>query len=480
MAATTPRGKSTADRAEAIDRSRLLADEILVPRTTRAYAIPYYTRDAGETEYLISNPYSTPLHATLAIFGRDCKVAKKLDLELGPHCTQSVLLRAIVPNNAGHSILQSSAEPIIHLLYYRENMTLVGCAQAGRDNLFSWLPAERSRTYGLGYRASAQGGDRLSGAVFVSNPNNVVLTGEIVFYDQRCELATRKRFRVLPGCTMEFPFPANRFGHALVTVSKQAVINVLHSSASARGIAGAELIGEADRVTVPTTPPPTPRSKILFDDTHACRPGFVGDWTQYEAALVAAGYTVTHYTLPTVTLVELKKHDVFVVAAARAVYTAAEKQAISDFVNQGGGLLIVQDFGNAPWSVPTRDILNLFGTTDDNNFMQDPTNCFTPGQTDDVVFDYQRNFHPHPIVNGWKSFHVDAATSLSGGAGWATVVETDDDSTPVRRPAVVARAVGSGRIVAFGDSNTWANHLIGNLENRVFGVRCAEWLLFRI
>jgi hypothetical protein len=151
-----------------------------------------------------------------------------------------------------------------------------------------------------------------------------------------------------------------------------------------------------------------------------------------------------------------------------------------DFVNAGGGLMVVQDFGNAPWSVPTREILSLFGTSDDNNFAQDPTNCFTPGQFDDVVFDQARNFHPHPIVTGVTSFHVDAAASLSPDPGWTTVAETDDDSSPARRPMLVARSLGSGRVVAFGDSNTWADHLIGNLDNGKLGVRCVEWLLFRI
>jgi hypothetical protein len=45
---------------------------------------------------------------------------------------------------------------------------------------------------------------------------------------------------------------------------------------------------------------------------------------------------------------------------------------------------------------------------------------------------------------------------------------------------VVVRGLGAGRVLAFGDSNTWANHLIAHLDNRKFGVRCAEWLLFQI
>lgn len=480
MAAVKAGKQKLTSRAKVIDRPRLLANGIEIPRTIRAYSIPYFTRYGSDTEYLISNPNAGSLTADLSVFGKNCKVVKRLKFKLGPNCTRTVRIRAIVPDHAGHSVLLASLEPVVHLLYYRRrDIAVVGGEQAGRDNLFNWLPREQSRTYGFGYRTIPLGHDTLGGAVFVSNPHAVALVGWIAFYDQKCALAVKKRVRINPGCTVEYAFPRGRFGYGRITVSKQAAINVLHFAASAQGVAAAELIGEADRLSTPTTPPSL-RSRILFDDTHQCRPGGIGDWTTYESALINAGYSVAHYTAPAVTLAELKKHDVFVVAVPRVSYSAAEKQAMSDFVNTGGGLLIVQDFGNAPWSPPTREILNLFGTNDDNNFMQDPTNHFLPGQTDDVVFDYKRNFLAHPIVNGWKSFHVDAASSLSGGAGWTTVVETDDDSIPARRPAVIARSYGPGRIVAFGDSNTWADHLINNLENKLFGVRCAEWLLFRI
>ena len=472
------RGKKTVTRRAASHGARRLASGIAVRRDLSAYALPYFTRSGGDTEYLISNPGSGSLGAVLGVFGKNCKLVKKLEFKLGPNCTRSVRLRAIVPDHAGHCVLQASAEPIIHLLYYRApDIALVAAAQVGRDNLLGWRRGEASRTYGFGYRALAPGHDTLGGAVFVSNPDSVTLSGQIAFFDQGCQEVARKRFRVAPGCTAEFGFPGGRFGYGTVEVSSPSAINVLHFAASSRGVASAELIGEADRVP---SVAPRPRSRILFDDTHACRPGATGDWTQYEAALVSAGYSVTHFTQPPVTLAALRRHDVFVVASPRSPYTAAEKQAIADFVSGGGGLMIVQDFGNAPWSAPTREMLNLFGASDDNNTMQDPTNCFSPGQFDDVVFDYQRNFKAHPIVNGLKYFHVDAAASLSGGTAWTTVVETDDDSTPARRPAVLASSFGAGRVVAFGDTNTWADHLIGHLENKRFGVRCAEWLLLRI
>jgi hypothetical protein len=452
-----------------------------LPRLTRAYALPYYTRDGVDTEYLISNPGLKPVKVVLQVFGSGCELKKERQMKIGPRCTQSVRLRGIEPDYAGFClVLANEGELVIHLLYARGgDSALVGGELAGRDNIRSWR-FETSRTYAFGYRTEPLGHDDTRGAIYVSNPNAAVLSGKLAFFGQDCRPVGKVvPVTVKPGCTQEYRFPKKEFGFGMIRVSAQPVLNVLHFAASVKGLTAAELVGESNRVTIPPEPP-KPRSKVLFDNTHQCRPGATGDWIQFEAALTGAGYTVAHNTTTPITLAVLQRHDVFVVATARGVYTTPEKKAIVDFVNAGGGLLIVQDFGNAPWSEPTREILNLFGANDDNNTMKDPTNCFSPGQTDDVVFDYERNFHPHPIVDGWKSFHVDAAASLSGDAGWSTVVETDDDSTPPRRPAVIARAFGSGRVAAFGDSNTWADHLIGNLDNKRFGVRCIEWLLIRI
>jgi len=474
----TRRNTSIATSKKA-DLQRKFAGKLTVIRPFLAYAIPYYTVGGADTEYLISNPNNKAAKVTFAVFGKNCKIVKKQQFSLKPNCTKTIRLRAIAPDRAGHAVLVSTLSLIGHILYLRQDdIAVVGGELAGRDNLFTWPSREKSRTYGFGYRAIALGHDSLGGSVFVSNPHAMVITGSLVFYDQMCSPTRPRRISVKPGCTAEYKFPKGSYGYGRIQVSEQAVINVLHFTASSKGIAAAELLGESDKLTVPATDP-KPGRKILFDDTHACRPGVTGDWTDYEKALINAGYSVAHHTISTVTLAALKKHDVFVIATARSSYTNTEKKAISDFVNQGGGLLIVQDFGNAPWSIPTREVLNYFGANDDNNFMHDPTNN-VGGQTDDVIFDYQRNFLGHPITNDWKSFHVDAAASLSGGEGWNTIVETDDDSDPARRPAVIVRTFGEGRIVAFGDSNTWANHLIGNLENERFGIRCAEWLLFRI
>jgi hypothetical protein len=459
------------------NKAHLLADRLEIPRLQSGYALPYYTRQGIDTEFLISNPNMGVVTGTLIVFGRECRVVEKLRFDLGPNCTQSFFIRPIVPDHAGHVILVASLPVIPHTLYHLEEQVVVGSALADRDNLFRWSPDEKARTYGFGYRALPLGAGTLDGSVFVSNPNSTTLTGLIAFFDQRCELAERKEIAIEPGCTEEYPFPQGRYGYGRIQVSNQAAINVLHFVRDGRSLAAAELLGEANRLEGPPEPP-KPGTKILFDDTHGCRPGLIGDWTDYEAALTGAGYTVAHYNAATVTLADLQNYDVFVISMARSYYSNAEKQAISDFANGGGGVMVVQDFGNAPWTLPTRDILNMFGANDDNNIVTDPTN--NDGNPGWVIFDYQRNFLPHPITNGWKSFRVDAVCSLSGGGGWTTIVETDDDSTPVRRPVVLGRGFGSGRVLAFGDSNTWANHLLGAYENQLFGIRCAEWLLFQI
>jgi hypothetical protein len=238
--ATAKRRKAEAGRA---------ASRILFSATQLVYALPYYTRNGGDTEYLISNPGAALVAPTLGVFGKDCRLVRKVEFKLGPNCTRSFRLRALVPDHVGLCVLQSPAELVVHLLYYRAgDLALVAAAQAGRDNVVAWREGERTRTYGFGYRALPLGHDSLGGAVFVSNPAGATLAGDVAFFDQDCKENSRKRFRIPPGCTAEFPFPVGRYGYGTVTVSGPAAINVLHYAASAKGLASAELIGEGDRL----------------------------------------------------------------------------------------------------------------------------------------------------------------------------------------------------------------------------------------
>src|SRR4029453_16161737 len=82
-----------------------LADGLLVTRTLRAYALPYYTRNGVDTEYLISNPNPSAVSVQVAVFGKECKLRKKLEFGLKPNCTRSIRLRAIEPEHASFCVV---------------------------------------------------------------------------------------------------------------------------------------------------------------------------------------------------------------------------------------------------------------------------------------------------------------------------------------------------------------------------------------
>jgi hypothetical protein len=449
----------------------------------RGYALPYYTRDGGDTEYLISNPGPGSVTGSLLVFGPECRpVGEPIRIRVDPNCTQSVRVRPIVPEHAGHAILDVDRPLVISILYLRrDDLALVGNALAGSDAIVGMLPGPAAKTYAFGYRTLPLGTDTLDGSLFVSNPSATYLGGALTLFDERCQSLGTKRISIPPGCTREFPFPPGHFGYGRVRVLAPAVLNLLHFSASAGGLTAAELLGDANQVQEPP-----PGAGILLDYTHGCRVAATGDMTMWESAVAAAGNTVDRLTTPPVTLAALQPYRAFVVVMPLVAYTPAETQAISDFVNVGGGLLIAQDYGidpafggPAPWSWPTRSVMGAFGLVDDNNLVTDAAHndAGFPGR---VVFEASRCFRPHPVVTGLTAVSVDATCTFSSAAGWTTIVETDADAVPPNQPVLVERSVSSGRVLVFGDSNTWTDSEIGKYDNQAFGVRCADRVLFKI
>ena len=443
------------------------------------YGLPYFTRNGGDTEYLLSNPNGVGATATLTVFDRECKATKPIELKFAPHCTQSVRLRGIVPDNAGHAILAADTRLVAHLLYTTgAGVTVAGGELGGNDNLAVARIGSSTRTYSFGYRALALGKEKLSGAVFVSNPHAVDLNGVVVFYDQSCAAGTPVTFRIKAGCTREFPFPDAKFGYGLVGIEDQAIINVIHFTSEPRHIAATELVGERNLVDVPAIPPAT-RKAVVFDDTHLG--GMQRGWTTFDPALAAAGLSVTHITAPPLTAAALQNAEAVVIGMSPDAYSQAEIALLVAFVQGGGGLFLVTDFGGGVWSAPMRAVLNAFGITDENNTASDPTNSWD-GDPGHILFDNQRNFRAHPIVSGVSSLATNATPTLaaSSGAPWDTVIETDADTLPARRPILMARSFGAGRVVAFGDASAIRDTLLGTRDNKTLAVRCVQWVLFRI
>lgn len=452
------------------------------PPAFTGYALPYYTRNGADTEYLFSNPSAVTVTGKLVAFGPKCQpVGEPVAIKVGPHCTQSVRMRAIQPDHAGHVVVTAQKPLVATILYVREDLAVVGNAIAGPDAGTVSTTAKRA-TYGFGYRTLPLGPDTLDATLYVSNPATAPLAGLLNVYDQKCQRLEPVKFSVRPGCTRELPLPAGHFGYGQVRVGGPAVLNLLHFAKSAGGLTGAELLGDAQRVQ---EPPPL-GSGLLIDYTHGCRGAASGDTGPWEAAIVAAGNTVDHLLTPPITAAALQPYRALAIIMPRTGYTSAETQAISDFVQAGGGLLIAQDYGvepglggPMPWSWPVRSVLGIFGLIDDNNIALDALHCDS-GIPGNVVFDAQRSFNAHPVVAGLKSVSVSATCTFSTAAGWSTVIKTDTDSTPADQPVLVEQAFGAGRVLVFGDSNTFSQYEFAKYDNTTFGVRCAERVLFKI
>jgi hypothetical protein len=393
---------------------------------------------------------------------------------------QSVRVAGIVPDHAGHGILDVDGPVVIGLGYLRGgDDTLVGQAMVGRTSFVGPSAPPGPTSYGFAYRTLPFTPDQLAATLFVSNPGTTSLGGRLVVYSERCEVLDLQRIAVLPGCTGQYQLPTGYFGFGRVTVLSHAVVNLLHFSANAGGLATAELLDAAVAVTEPPE-----QVGLLIDHTHRGTPNAADGLTRLESAVVANGIAVAHHTSGPLTAAALQPHRAVAIVLPTLAYDAAEIQAIVDFVNAGGGLLLAQDwgidprFGYAPWSLPARGVMSAFGLVDDSNLVLDTLH--NDGIAEQLRFDVGRNFGSHPIVSGLSTLTAVWSCTLATGNGWSPVIATDADAVPPERPVVAERAVGGGRVLVLGDSNMLNDSTVPLRENLAFAVRCVEWVTFRI
>ena len=228
------------------------------------------------------------------------------------------------------------------------------------------------------------------------------------------------------------------------------------------------------------------KNRILYDQrtgTASSRAVPESMWAQLTQDLISRGNVVNYHTHSDgrLTAARLKSTDLIVMRPVEYRYDGTEKQALEEFVKQGGAILVAGEWGPSIPSAATIDLLAHFGATYDNNTIRDPAHSAS-GQTSWVIYAAGRNFLAHPVVTGLKSVQSAAGASLSG-AQWKAIIETDDDAMPVRRPAVALRELGAGRLMALGDWGFWQSYAssptLSIADNRRFALRSFAWLLFQ-
>ena len=155
-------------------------------------------------------------------------------------------------------------------------------------------------------------------------------------------------------------------------------------------------------------------------------------------------------------------YDVLVVCLGSAFYSSyssEEVNRIADFVNNGGGLLIMGDNPVVP-NVDIQPVASAFGVT--------------LGQSMILPYDtYTSNLASHPIFDGVNEIYMRAAGEISA-VTFSNEVAWQEGTG---KALVAVGAYGNGRVVTLGDINLWAETEYYDLvDNRIFSINTFEYL----
>jgi hypothetical protein len=160
--------------------------------------------------------------------------------------------------------------------------------------------------------------------------------------------------------------------------------------------------------------------------------------------------------------------DLLIFFPKRGKMTDAEKNVVRDFINAGGGVLILGDYvgPNTTTLDVYQDLFDIVDAVHEDN---------TLGNVNNPIVLSAPNFNTHPIIDNVTSFEQYAATTVSG-PDYDVVVHTHN-LNPANRPLIIAKEDGDGRVVVSGDASFVYDPSIANAENsQVFG-QIVEWLL---
>jgi hypothetical protein len=197
--------------------------------------------------------------------------------------------------------------------------------------------------------------------------------------------------------------------------------------------------------------------RVLVDDGHGTDLGY-HNYYQHLESLGAERYRVYH-TAQTIATELLAKYDVFLTVRPTQAYSIEELTSIENFVDIGGGLLVIgendQDiyndltgFSGIDWGTPY--LLPYAGETSEINAHEITENVNT------LYFDSPRL----PLI---VSLPAEEMVYTYGGILY-------------NRVTVAATGYGLGRIVAIADAECLNTQFINEVDNKIFGENIIRWL----
>ncbi|MDG3008100.1 hypothetical protein [Paludisphaera mucosa] len=253
----------------------------------------------------------------------------------------------------------------------------------------------------------------------------------------------------------------------------------------------------------------TTHPRVLFDEAHDNFHTADGRYRPFAQLIASDGYAV----IPNKEKFSqglLAKGDVLIIAnalgaagmgapgASDSAFTAAECDAVRDWVRAGGSLLLVTD--HAPFGSAAESLAGRFGVDMSKGYTSDPRN--SEGGETSLVFTRENHLlGDHPITSGRddseriRRIQTFTGQSLKGPAGGVAILklgETATDEGPDGKPASAAGraqgmafAFGEGRVVVMGEAAELSAQLVGaekfgmnvpGLDNRQMALNIMHWL----
>lgn len=217
------------------------------------------------------------------------------------------------------------------------------------------------------------------------------------------------------------------------------------------------------------------RLKIFFDETQKERGKINTNYSILRDSLRSEGFEVEIYNDFPISEKALKC-DVFVFACPDGSKLGKnEIDAIINFVERGGGLLVIGNAGgDRGLRTNTNEILNRVGIEMLSDQVKDEANNEFNMPTHPVI----KDLIGHPICQGVSEIVVVAGCSVRGSSKMRGIAKTSPNAEPPNVPVVVAGEHKGGRVVATGSYRLFSNYGAGLSlrNNRTFAMNVFRWL----
>lgn len=236
------------------------------------------------------------------------------------------------------------------------------------------------------------------------------------------------------------------------------------------------------------------------------------EWNGYSdlaAILRGKGFTVDEQNLYQISLDDLVNYDVVVFASlweSREI-NSSEAAALASFVQDGGGLLLLGEYGLAScsWSDEWDNSVNMvgeyFGIELELAMVCDPSDhhYFYSDPDEGVDSPFITDVRSHEVTHGISKFMIAWGTVLQVTSPAVAIAYTDNDAwldtnaiwnselghwecyqdgfeRVGRFAALAVSQYGSGKVVAIGDSSPFVNDWLDNYDHYDLAQNIFEWL----